>query len=123
MYCRGIRGATTVTDNSKEAVLSATKELLTSILEANQVDPADIASAFFTTTTDLNAEFPAAAARQMQWDNVPLLCGHEMNVPNALGMCLRVLLHVNTKKRQEDIIHVYLHGATALRPDIAQQNG
>lgn len=123
MYCRGIRGATTVTDNGKEAILAATKELLTSILEANQVDPADIASAFFTTTTDLNAEFPAAAARQMQWDNVPLLCGHEMNVPNALGMCLRVLLHVNTEKRQDEIVHVYLHGATALRPDIAQRDG
>jgi chorismate mutase len=123
MYCRGIRGATTVTENSKEAIMASTKELLTSILTANQLQTADIASAFFTTTADLNADFPAAAARQMQWDNVPLLCGHEMNVPGALGMCLRVLLHVNTEKRQEDMIHIYLHGATALRPDIAGRNG
>ncbi|HZP25542.1 MAG TPA: chorismate mutase [Dehalococcoidia bacterium] len=123
MYCRGIRGATTVTANDKEAIMASTKELLTSILAANQLQTADIASAFFTTTADLNADFPAVAARQMQWDNVPLLCGHEMNVPGALPMCLRVLIHVNTEKRQEDMVHVYLHGAVVLRPDIAGRNG
>lgn len=119
MYCRGIRGATTVTANTKGDILSATRELLTAIVEANELDPTDVASAFFTTTADLDAEFPAAAARQMDWGSVPLLCGHEMNVPGALESCLRVLLHVNTNKQANEMVHVYLHGAKALRPDIS----
>ncbi|HXG36388.1 MAG TPA: chorismate mutase [Dehalococcoidia bacterium] len=118
MYCRGIRGATTVAANTREAILQATQELLTALLEANDIRISDIASAFFTTTPDLNAEFPAVAAREMAWENVALLCGHEMNVPGSLPMCLRVLLHVNTDKQAEEITHIYLHGAKVLRPDI-----
>jgi len=87
--------------------------------EANQIRPEDVASVFFTTTPDLTAEFPAVAARQMGWDHVALLCGHEMNVPGSLPMCLRILLHVNTEKRPEEIVHVYLRGARALRPEFA----
>jgi len=119
MLCRGIRGATTVAANTREAILEATRELLMAMTEANQIRPEDVASVFFTTTPDLTAEFPAVAARQMGWDHVALLCGHEMNVPGSLPMCLRILLHVNTEKRPEEIVHVYLRGARALRPEFA----
>ncbi len=117
MLCRGIRGATTVEANSREAILEATAELLAAMVKANDVKPEYVASAFFTTTPDLNAEFPALAARRLGWNDVPLLCGHEMAVPGSLSMCLRILLHVNTDKKADEIVHVYLRGARALRPD------
>ena len=118
MLCRGIRGATTVAANTAEAIVEAATELLTAMLEANDVKVDDVASAFFTTTPDLTAEFPAVAARQMGWTDVALLCGHEMNVPGSLPMCLRILLHVNTDKGVSDIVHVYLRGARVLRPEL-----
>jgi chorismate mutase len=117
MLTRGIRGATTVKVNTREAILEATTELLTAMVEANGIDVQDIASAFFTSSRDLNAEFPAVAARQMGWINVALLCGHEMDVPGALSRCLRVLLHFNTEKKASEIVHVYLHGARVLLPE------
>lgn len=115
--CRGIRGATTVDANTREAILQASLELLSQMVLANEVQPEDVASVFFTTTRDLNADFPALAARQMGWNDVALLCGHEMDVPGSLAMCLRILLHVNTEKGPEEIVHVYLRGARVLRPD------
>lgn len=118
MPVRGIRGATTVPQNTREAIVEAARELLQLMVEANDVRPEDIASAWFTTTTDLNAEFPAVAAREMGWTYVPLMCSHEMDVPGSLRMCLRILLHVNTEKRQDEIRHIYLRGARALRPDL-----
>lgn len=121
MMIRGVRGATTVESNSPEAILDATKELLAAMIKVNEIDRDLVASAFFTLTQDLNAEFPAVAARQMGWTDVPLLCGHEMNKPGALPMCLRILLHVNTEKPAKDIKHVYLRGARVLRPDIESQ--
>jgi len=117
MRCRGIRGATTVQANAPEAILEATTELLTELMRANGFQAGDVASAFFTTTRDLNAEFPAVAANRMGWADVALLCGHEMDVPGSLAMCLRVLLHVNTEKQQRELNHIYLRGATVLRPD------
>lgn len=117
MMVRGVRGATTVEANSVEAILEATRELLTAMIKANEIDAESVASAFFTTTPDLNAEFPAVAARDMGWTHVALLCGHEMNKPGALPMCLRILLHVNTDRPAQDIRHVYLRGARVLRPD------
>lgn len=123
MLVRGIRGATTVSANTREAILEATKELLTAMLQANEIEVDSIASAFFTATPDLNAEFPALAARQMGWTDVALLCGHEMNVPGSLPMCLRVLLHVNTDKPASQIRHIYLRGARVLRPDIQDWSG
>ena len=108
--CRGIRGATTADENTKEAILEATKELLAAIVEANGIDTQDIAATFFTTTQDLNAEFPAVGARQMGWVDVPLMCGHEMNVPDSQPMCIRVLALVNTEKSQQEMSHVYLKG-------------
>ena len=117
MRCRGIRGATTVEANDPESILEATTELLTEMVRANDLHVEDVASAYFTTTRDLNAEFPAVAANKMGWTDVALLCGHEMDVPGRLAMCLRILLHVNTEKDARDLVHVYLRGATVLRPD------
>ncbi len=122
MKCRGIRGATTVEANSKAEIVLATQELLRLMVEANQFDLDDLATAFFTTTPDLNAEFPAWAARQMGWTEAALMCGHEMNVPGALPLCIRVLLLVNTDQSSREIQHVYIKGAKDLRklpPDLA----
>jgi chorismate mutase len=119
MRLRGVRGATTVDANTREAILEAATELLTAIIQANDINPDDVASAWFTTTTDLDAEFPAVAAREMGWSHVALMCGNEMYVPGSLPMCLRILLHVNTAKAQDEVKFVYLRGATALRRDLA----
>jgi chorismate mutase len=120
MPCRGIRGATTVTANTREAIVEATRELLDELVRANDIHSEDVASAYFTTTSELNAEFPAVAARNgLGWTNVALMCGHEMDVPGSLRMCLRILLHVNTERAQADVCHVYLRGAAVLRPDLA----
>ncbi len=121
MMCRGVRGATTVTENTREAVLAATRELLQKMIEANGIEPDTVASVIFTTTPDLNAEFPAVAARQLGWYDHALLCGHEMAVPGALGKCIRILIHWNTTKKIDEIKHIYINGAESLRPDRDQQ--
>ena len=104
--------------NTREAILAATRELLREMIRANGLEVKDIACAIFTTTPDLNAEFPAAGARELGWNEVPLLCGQEMNVPGALGRCLRVLLLANTHKKAEEMAHVYLKEAQSLRPPV-----
>lgn len=119
MACRGVRGATTVESNTREAILKGTRELLALMIRQNDIWPGDVASAIFTTTPDLDAEFPALAARQLGWMHVALMCGHELGVPGALGHCVRVLLHWNTEKAAEEIIHVYIKGAAKLRPDLS----
>jgi chorismate mutase len=115
LWCRGIRGATIVPDNTKEAILAASKELLEAMIRANEVRIDDIVCIWFTTTPDLNATFPAAAARAMGWNDVALLCGHEMNVPGALSRCLRILMLINTTKKNNEIVHIYLKGTEMLR--------
>ena len=117
MVCRGVRGATTIERDDRELVLQATRELLAFMIRINDIRSDDVASAIFTTTMDIHAVFPALAARQLGWLDVPLLCGHEMGVDGALPLCIRILLHWNTDKAQTDIQHVYLRKATALRPD------
>ncbi|OGO58396.1 MAG: chorismate mutase [Chloroflexi bacterium RBG_19FT_COMBO_47_15] len=117
MWCRGIRGAITVSENTKEAIIAASKALLQNLIEANEVEVSDIACILFTTTSDLNAAFPAAGARELGWTQVPLLCGHEMNVPESLPSCLRVMVLFNTNKKNEEIIHVYLGDAVTLRDE------
>jgi len=117
LWCRGIRGAVTVSENKKQAIGAATKELLQKMIEVNGVNISDIACILFTTTSDLNAAFPAAAARELGWTRVPLLCGHEMNVPGSLPSCLRVLVLFNTDKKNEEIVHVYLRDAVSLRDE------
>ena len=120
IYCRGIRGATTVEANTREAILEGTRELLLQIIEANNLRMEEVGSAIFTTTPDLNAEFPAPAARQLGWHDVALMCGHEMAVPGALDRCIRILIHWNTPKLQHEIVHVYIKGAVNLRPERGQ---
>lgn len=122
MQVRGIRGATTAEANTRECILAATQELLEAMIAANNLQPDDIASAIFTTTPDLNAEFPAVAARQMGWYDVALMCGHEMSVPHSLMMCIRILIHWNTEVRADEVRHVYIKGAVHLRPDLANTN-
>jgi chorismate mutase len=117
---RGIRGATTVTEDTSAAILSATEELVRELVRANAVEPDDVASALFTVTPDLSAEFPAAAARRMGWTMVPLLNFTEIGVPGRLEKCIRVLVHVNTARAQSEMIHVYLREAVALRPDLVR---
>jgi chorismate mutase len=119
MLVRGIRGATTVPANTREDILRAADELLTAIVTANDIRQDHVASIVFTTTPDLNAEFPAVAAREAGWTDVALECVHEMNVPGSLARCLRILMHVNTDRSLSEIKHVYLHGARVLRRDLA----
>ena len=116
LVCRGIRGATTVEANTAEDILEATSELLAALVRLNDLRPDDVASAIFTTTPDLNATFPALARDGLDWEDVPLLCGHEMAVPGALERVVRVLLHVNTTRSAAEVRHVYLKGARELRP-------
>jgi len=120
MECRGIRGATTVSANHREEILSATRQLLALMIRRNEIEPEDVASAIFTTTPDVDAEFPALAARQLGWLHVPLLCGHEMTVEGGLPLCIRVLIHWNTAKPQAEIEHVYVRDAKRLRPDLSK---
>tara|TARA_Y100000590_G_scaffold470161_1_gene662430 strand:- start:5859 stop:6236 length:378 start_codon:yes stop_codon:yes gene_type:complete len=116
MICRGIRGATTVTTNSKEAIIEATTEMLNELVSENGFNQEDIAGVWFTTTPDLDAEFPAVAARvNLGWVGPALINGHEIAVPGSLPMCIRVLLLVNTQKAQNEIKFVYLRGAVGLR--------
>jgi chorismate mutase len=118
MACRGVRGATTLDRNEREEILTATRQLLALMLRQNGIQTADVASAIFTTTPDIDAEFPALAARQLGLLDVPLLCGHEMTVPGSLPLCVRILLHWNTDKAQAEIHHVYVREAKRLRPDL-----
>jgi chorismate mutase len=119
MQVRGIRGATSVDGDTSTEVLAATRELLEAILSSNGLDEYDdIISAVFTTTPDLTSAFPAEAARGLGMDHVPLLCASEIAVAGAMPRCIRVLLHVNTDRKPEEIVHVYLREARKLRPDM-----
>jgi len=118
-WLRGIRGATTVDRDDPEAILEATRELLATMLEGNDIDDFEvIASIFFTSTPDLVSTFPAEAARELGMDMVPLICNQEIPVPGRLARVVRVMMQVNTDRSQREVRHVYLRGATALRPDL-----
>lgn len=121
MPCRGIRGATTVDTDSAAEILAATRELLDSIVQANDVAAEDIASVVFTATRDLTAAFPAQAARDLGWHQVALLDAQEIPVPGSLARCVRVLVHWTTEKAQAEMRHVYLRGAVVLRPDLGRE--
>ncbi|MCE9604694.1 MAG: chorismate mutase [Planctomycetia bacterium] len=120
MACRGVRGATTVENDNREEILAATRQLLALMIRINGIEAPDVASAIFTTTVDLNAEFPALAARQLGWLDIALLCTHELDVPGSLRKCIRVLLHWNTEKPAAEIQHVYIRDAVKLRPDLSR---
>lgn len=121
MFCRGIRGAITVEQDQAAAILAATQTLLQRIVVANQLAVDDIASVTFTATSDLTATSPARAAREMGWVRVPMLCMPEMDVAGGLSRCIRVLILWHTNRSQEEIRHVYLGEALALRPDLVEE--
>lgn len=118
MVVRGIRGATTIKEDNAAEIIEATQELLEKIRQENNIEIEDIASILFTVTKDITAVFPAAAARSLGWNKVPLLCFQEIEVPDALPRCIRVLVHVNTDKTQDEIKHIYLREARQLRRDL-----
>lgn len=120
MTCRGIRGAITIQNNEKNEIIAGTVRLLSTMLEKNNILAPDIVSIFFSVTEDLNATFPAKAAREMALNHTPLLCFHEIRVPDGLEKCIRILMHVNSDTPIENIHHIYLEKAAALRPDIQQ---
>jgi chorismate mutase len=124
---RGIRGATTAAGNEAAAIVEATAELLGELVALNDIDAEEIAFAYFTTTRDLDAEFPALAARQLGWLDVPLLCGHDMDVkqPNPRGVphCIRIALLYNTDRAQSEMRHAYLRGAEAIKQDLEAMRG
>lgn len=119
IFSRGIRGAITLSSNTKEEIKSTTVELLNKMLEENEIKKEDISFAIFTLTSDLNADFPAKYARlECGFNSVPMMCYHELDVKGSLAMCLRILLNINTTKTQSEIKHVYLKDAKVLREDI-----
>lgn len=119
MSLRGIRGATTVSANEAGEICAATRLLLEDLVSGNKVQIEDLAAAFFTVTDDLDAAFPASAARLMGWQHVPLCDAREIPVPGSLPRCIRVLLLWNTEVPQRDIVHIYQGEARCLRPDLA----
>ena len=127
MSVRGIRGATTAEANTAEAITAATEELLRELVQLNELDVAEICFAYLTTTHDLTAEFPAYAARRLGWTEVPLLCGHDMDVqlpnPRGVPMCVRVLLLYNTPLPQSAMRFAYLRGAQAIKADLDNLRG
>lgn len=121
VWIRGIRGAVTVTENTPEAIREATKSLLSLIASENKITSKDIISIIFTVTNDLNAAFPAQAARELGWNLVPLLCTTEIPVPGSLEKCIRVLVHAYMSCSQEEVRHIYLGDAMILRPDLCRE--
>lgn len=120
LMCRGVRGATTVEANDREQILHATRQLLALMIRRNGIRAEDVAAVTFTTTQDLNAEFPALAARQLGWTDVALLCTHEISVPGSLPRCVRIMVMWNTTRSQQEITHVYIRGAEGLRADMCE---
>lgn len=120
MLVRGVRGATTVENNTRDEILTATRQLFALMIRLNGIETEMAASAMFSVTTDLNAEFPALAARQLGWLEVPLLCTYEIDVPGSLRKCIRILINWNTEKSQQEIKHVYIKDAVKLRPDLCK---
>jgi chorismate mutase len=118
--CRGVRGATTADHNTRDEILQATRQLLALMIRLNGIDAESVGSAIFTVTKDLDAEFPALAARQLGWLDVPLLCAYEISVPHSLPRCIRILINWNTTKSQREIQHVYIKDAARLRPDLSK---
>lgn len=120
MAVRAIRGAVQVDADERDQILEATAELVSEVLQRNEMTPEDVISVLFTSTPDLTAEFPALAARKLGFSDVPLICASEIAVPHALPRVVRLMAHIETEKPRADLQHVYLRGAQALRLDIAQ---
>ncbi len=121
MFVRGIRGATQLEADTAPEMKSAVGELLGKMLEINSVEPESIVSILFTATSDIHSIFPATAARDFELAQVPLICAQELDIEGALPRAIRILIHVNTEKKQSEITHLYLRGAKVLRPDLSSQ--
>jgi chorismate mutase len=117
---RAIRGAIQVDADDRDDILEATTELVTAVMTRNDLTPDDVISVLFTVTNDLTAEFPALAARKLGFHAVPLMCATEIPVAHAMPRVVRLMAHVETNRTRDQIQHVYLRGAVALRQDIAQ---
>lgn len=118
---RGVRGATTVIHDTETEVLAAVEELMSEMIAANQIDPDMVASVFISTTEDIQSVFPAKALRSIDgWKYVPVTCMAEIPVENSLKLCIRIMLHLNTTKSQQEIKHIYQAGAKVLRPDLVK---
>lgn len=122
MMCRGVRGATIASANTREAIMSATEELIRKLIEINGIEEEQVASVIFTSTPDLTAAFPAAAARHIGWTRVALLGAQEIDTPEGMKHCIRVLIHWNTERTLDQIQHVYMHGTEKMRPDLYPNN-
>jgi len=120
MALRGVVGVTTISTNTAEEIADATEELLNTLVECNAIELSSVAGVYWATSSDIDADFPACAAQFMGWSDIPQICTHEMRVPGQLPLTIRALLQVNTDKAQQDVRHVYLRGATALRPEQAK---
>lgn len=119
MKIRGVRGAITVSKNDEQEIILAAERLLKEVIASNNIAPDDVASIFISATDDVDAAFPAKALRNLDgWTYVPVMCMQELSVPGSLQKCVRVMIHANTEKRQEEIKHIYLDGAAGLRPDL-----
>lgn len=120
---RGVRGATTINNNVHEEIVDETERLLREMVKKNNIKPKEVASVLISVTEDITAAFPAQALRRLDgWTHVPVMCMREIPVPNSLPKCIRIMMHVNTKIAQENIIHVYLEKAVCLRPDLTKKN-
>lgn len=118
---RGIRGAITVSADEPEEILKETRTLIMEMVEQNNIEPDKVASVIISATTDISSAFPAKAVRTIEgWTFVPVMCTHEMAVPNSMPLCIRVMMHVNTEENQENIQHIYLNDAVKLRPDLVK---
>jgi len=115
IVCRGLRGATTASENTPRAIYAATREMLTCLIQANHIEERDVAAAYFTMSPDLNAGFPAAPARQLGWNHTALMCASEIAVPDSLPRCIRVLILWNTDREPHQLVNVYLNGTEVLR--------
>jgi chorismate mutase len=120
---RGVRGAITVKENNEQVIFQATDRLFKKIIHDNQIEPEQVASVFISVTDDITEAFPAKVLRSMEgWSYVPVMCMKEITVRSALDKCIRVMMHINTSKSQQEINHVYLEDAVTLRPDLAAKN-
>lgn len=116
---RGVRGATTVVENNPEEIIHHSLQMMEELIKVNQIDPEKVVSVYFTVTEDLNATFPAKSLRQLQgWTHVPVMCMREIPVPGSLPQCIRVMVTVETDRKQNEIQHIYHHDAKQLRPDL-----
>lgn len=120
---RGVRGAITISKNEASEILQETRRLILQMAKENGIKPDEVASVIISTTTDISAAFPAKAVRTIDgWTYVPVMCTHEMDVPGSMPLCIRIMMHINTKLAQDKIQHIYMNDAVKLRPDLSQKS-